>query len=74
MRARKDNPIGLAEGGASTITHTVQVLDCSRSSVYDLVRKKLLELIYLDPINKRLPRITNRSICKLLIAAREAAE
>jgi hypothetical protein len=73
MRKRKDNQIGLEEGAASTITHTERALDCSRSSVYGLVQSGLLELIYLDPIKKRLPRITNRSICKL-ITAREPAE
>jgi hypothetical protein len=62
MRKRKDNQLDLGAGAASTIGHTQQTLDCSRSSVYELARQGLLELIYLDPENKRLPRITNESI------------
>jgi hypothetical protein len=66
MRARKDNQIDLAGGGASTIGHTERTLDISRSTVYSLASGGHLEFIYLDPANRRLPRITNRSILRLL--------
>jgi hypothetical protein len=66
MRKRKDNQLDLEHGAARTIRHTSEELDCSRSSTYELVRSGLLELIYLDPDGKKLPRITTRSIRKLV--------
>jgi hypothetical protein len=66
MRKRRDNQLDLEHGAAHTIEHTKEQLDCSRSSVYELVRVGKLELIYLDPEHKRLPRITNRSIRRLV--------
>jgi hypothetical protein len=66
MRKRKDNQLDLEHGAARTIGHTGEELDCSRSSVYELVRRGLLELIYLDPDGKKLPRVTTRSISKLV--------
>jgi hypothetical protein len=65
MRKRRDNQLGLEQGAARTIEHTKEELDCSRSSVYELVRAGKLELIYLDSENQKLPRITTRSIRRL---------
>jgi len=66
MRKRKDNQLSLEEGAARTIEHTKEELDCSRSSIYELVRTRKLELVYLNPENQKLPRITTKSIRKLL--------
>jgi hypothetical protein len=66
MRKRKDNQLRLEQAAARTIEHTKEELDCSRSSVYELVRTGRLELIYLDPENLKLPRITTRSIRRLM--------
>lgn len=65
MRRRGDNHLDLDHGATRTIGHTEQALDCSRSTVYELIRSGLLELVYLDPLNKKLPRITCASIQKL---------
>jgi hypothetical protein len=66
MRKRNDNRLDLKQGLARTIEHTAETLDCSRSSVYDLARARKLELVYLDEENRRLPRITTRSIRGLI--------
>jgi hypothetical protein len=66
MRKRSDNQLDLERGAARTIEHTKEELDCSRSSIYELVRAGKLELIYLDPENQKLPRITTRSIRRLM--------
>jgi hypothetical protein len=66
MRKRADTNLDLEKASARTIEHTKQELDLSRSSVYALARMGKLELIYLDPEKKRLPRITARSIRKAL--------
>jgi hypothetical protein len=76
MRARSDNNLDLEQGAFRTIGHAEQALDCSRSSVYSLARAGKLELVYLDTENRRLPRITTRSIRALLgeYRPRELAE
>jgi hypothetical protein len=66
MRKRSHNQLDLEQGAARTIEHAREELDCSRSSVYELVRAGRLELIYLEPNGKKLPRITTRSIRKLV--------
>jgi len=43
MRKRSDNQLDLEQGAARTIEHAREELDCSRSSVYELVRAGRLE-------------------------------
>jgi hypothetical protein len=62
MRKRLPNTLPLNQRFALTVDNAAKALDCSRTKVYDLKKKGLLDFVDVDGM----PRVAARSIRRLI--------
>ncbi len=66
MRHRKPNPLPFDQRLGFTLQHSAHALDCSVSKVWDLAKKGLVTLVYVDGM----PRVTGNSLRALMSGER----